>query len=109
MNTDIQGLRADLQKQYDALNTLLTTTQDPDAAQTIVTEMGEILHRIDLATNLLLIQTTDELKTALGDVTTQSAVLTAALKKSQSAQNIITSVSRYLGYVDTAIDLAKLV
>jgi hypothetical protein len=112
MNPDLVALQKDLLQQHLKLAALLqdpATAADPDKSQTILTEMGEVLHRLDLVQDLLLVAVTASITAALKDLGTQSKALSDALTAGASATNVVNSVSKYLWYVDTAIDIAKLV
>jgi exonuclease VII small subunit len=107
MNPDLQQLHDLLLAQHEALYNKLDDVTDPAAAQAIVTEMSEILHRIDLVQGLLFRQTTSALKKSVQKVEDADSELTEAIKSAQSATDFIKGVSSYLAVVDQAIDLAK--
>ena len=107
MNPDLQQLHDLLLAQHQALYDKLDDVTDPGTAQAIVTEMSEILHRIDLVQGLLFRQTTSALKKSLQKVEDADSELTEAIKSAETATDFIKGVSSYLGVVDQAIDLAK--
>ncbi len=107
MNEDLHRLHDSLLSQHQALYDKLDATADPELATAIVTEMQEVLHRIDLVQGLLFRQTTQALKTSVQQVEDADAELEEALKSAETATDLITSVSTYLALVDKAIDLAK--
>lgn len=107
MNEDLQALHDTLLAQHQALHDKLGQITDLALARTIVTEMQEILHRIDLVQGLLFTQTTEKLKNSLKKVEGADAQLTAALASAQNAAAIVAGVSKFLTVVDQAIDLAK--
>jgi len=107
MNPDLQQLHDLLLAQHQALYDKLDDVTDPATAQALITEMGEILHRVDLVQGLLFRQTTDALKKSLQKVKDVDSELTDAIKSAQTATELIQGVSSYLSVVDQAIDLAK--
>ena len=107
MNEDLQKLHDTLIAQHQSLFKQLSQTANPDDAKTIITEMQEILHRIDVVQGLLFRQTTTSLKNSLQKVDDADAALTKALKEAETATDIVKGVSMFLGVVDKAIDLAK--
>ena len=107
MNEDLLQLHAQLLAQHQALYEKLDEATDAADARTIVTEMQEILHRIDLVQGLLFRETTDALRSSLQKVDAADTELTEALSSVSAAADIVAGVSRYLAVVDQAIDLAK--
>ena len=107
MNEDLKNLHDTLIAQHQALYNQLDQTTDPDAARAIVTEMQEILHRIDIVQGLLFRETTTALKNSLAKVDEADTELTSALKSAENTTDIIKGVSKFLTVVDKAIDLAK--
>ena len=107
MNQDLLQLHAQLLAQHQALYEKLDEATDATGARTIVTEMQEILHRIDLVQGLLFRETTDALQSSLQKVDAADTELTDALNSVSAAANIVAGVSQYLAVVDQAIDLAK--
>ncbi len=107
MNTDLQQLHDQLLAQHQALYQKLDDVTDPAAAKAIVTEMRELLHRIDLVQGLLFRQSTTALRDSLQKVDAADTELTEALNAAETATDIVSGVSQYLAVVDQAIDLAK--
>jgi hypothetical protein len=107
MNQDLQKLHDSLLAQHQALFQQLDDVTDPELAKTILTEMQEVLHRIDLVQGLLFRQTTAALKKSLQNLDAADAQLTNAIQTAQTATDFIKGVSTYLTLVDSAIDLAK--
>jgi hypothetical protein len=107
MNQDLKQLHETLMAQQQALYDKLDTTTDPNLAKSIITEMQEILHRVDILQGLLFKETTASLSSSLQKVDSADTELTAALKTAQSAADYVKGVSNFLGFVDKAIDLAK--
>ncbi len=107
MNEDLQKLHDSLLSQHQALYDKLDEITDPDVAKAIITEMQELLHRIDLVQGLLFRQTTQALKNSVQKVEDADTDLEEALKAAETATDFIKGVSTYLALVDKAIDLAK--
>ena len=105
--TSMEDLHQTLLDRFDDLVAKRKTTTDPDMKGACLVEMDEVLHRIDLAQNLLLVAVTAALQGALRDVQAADAQLAADIKQIAEVAKFIQSVSDYLGYVDKAIDLAK--
>jgi hypothetical protein len=76
-------------------------------ARTIVTEMQEILHRVDILQGLLFRQSSARLIREVEKVEEADGALADALTSAESAADYISGVSKFLGFVDKAIDLAK--
>ncbi len=107
MNEELQKLHDSLLAQHQALYDKLDETADRELAKAIITEMQEILHRIDLVQGLLFRQTTQGLKNSVQKVEDTEAELEDALKAAETATDFVKGVGTYLALVDKAIDLAK--
>ena len=107
MNTNLKQLHDLLLSQHAALSDKLGQETDPDRAQAILTEMQELLHRIDLTQGLLFAQTSSELDKAVKKVQQADAALTKALKKIKTVADLVAATSQFLTSVDAAIDIAK--
>jgi uncharacterized protein Yka (UPF0111/DUF47 family) len=107
MNDDLKQLHNALMAQHQALYSRLDTVTDPVAAKAIITEMQEVLHRVDRVQGLLFKKTTAELGKSLKKVQKANGELTDALEKAQNTADIIKGVSDFLSFVDDAMDIAK--
>lgn len=107
MNQDLHQLHDLLIAQHQALFAKLDDASDADEGKAILTEMQEILHRIDVLQNLLFRETTTALKNSLQKVDDADTELTEALKSAETSADIIKGVGKFLTVVDKAIDLAK--
>jgi hypothetical protein len=107
MNESVKNLRDILLDQFDALSAKMDNTTDPAMAQAIVTEMKEILHRVDLVQNLLMRETADSLKTAIANVKKADQKLKDSLRRITEVADLVKSVTNFLSCVDKAIDIAK--
>ena len=107
MNNDLQNLHNMLLSQHAALAEMLGDETDPDMAKAILTEMQEVLHRIDLVQNLLFQETSAQLQSAVAQIQHADGALTQALGNVKSVSDLVEATSQFLTYVDTAIDIAK--
>jgi hypothetical protein len=89
------------------LNGRLDTTTDPQLAQRIITEMREVVHRIDLVQSVLFTRASDEVSAAVAKVAVADNSLVGSLKTISDVTNMVKTVSSFLTLVDDAIDLAK--
>jgi hypothetical protein len=107
VNQDLDQLQDMLVAANQRLSDQLGTVTDADLAQTVVTEMREVVHRIDLVQSLLFTAASNEITAAVAKVKDANDDLTASLKVIDNATTVVTTVSSFLTAVDTAIDLAK--
>jgi hypothetical protein len=106
-NQDLGQLHDLLIAAHRKLNDQLGTITDADLAQAVITQMGEVLHRVDLVQSLLFTAASDRITAAVAKVKDASDELTASLKAIDNAKTMVTTVSSFLTVVDKAIDLAK--
>lgn len=106
-NSDIETVQAELIKRFKQLLAVLDETTDPDLAQTIVTEIQEVNHRITLAGSRLFARQNEELSDKTAKVRASSAQAQKKLREFANAKDIMDAISGFLGIVDEAIDLAK--
>ena len=109
MNEPLKELRDLLFNQFDALSKKFDNTPDEAMSQAIITEMKEILHRVDLVQNLIMQKITDslKLKAAIAEVKTASQKLSGKLKNISKIDGLVGIVTHFLVCVDNAIDIAK--
>lgn len=107
INTDLDEVRDELVAANEQLKKSLDTMTDPDLAQAAVTEMGEVLHRIDLVQSLLFTAASDKIAVAVAKVHDANTALTASLSSITSVTSLVKSVTSFLTLVDKVIDLAK--
>jgi hypothetical protein len=107
MNDELKKLHEILIAQHQALYDKLDTVTDPAVARTIVTEMQELLHRVDVLQGLLFRETTTRLKRSMSKIGKADTALDKDLQNAKSAADYVKSVSKFLVFVDQAIDLAK--
>ena len=80
---------------------------DPARAKTIIMEMQEILHRIDLVQNLLFRQSSQELDAKLPGITKANDALVESLQSIEDIGAFLNATANFLKYADEAIDIAK--
>jgi len=107
MNTALQQIQGLLIAQHAALSKLLGQTTDPNTAKTILMEMQEVLHRINLVQNLLFKQASDKLNALLPGIQQANTALTTSLGNVSNVAGFLSGCSSFLQGVDQAIDLAK--
>jgi hypothetical protein len=93
--------------QHGALLAKLDQVTDSKLGDAIVAKAQEILNRINLTQNLLLVAATQELTDAVAAVKGADTQLTKDLQGIADTAKFIDSVTGFLGYVDKAIDIAK--
>jgi len=108
-NPSVQQLLQMLQDQHHALYVKMGTVTDPNDGQKIMLEAQELLHRISIAQNFVLLAITANVTAAVAQVQSADQQLTADLQESTDINAVVTKVTAYLGYVDQAIDFFKTV
>jgi hypothetical protein len=106
-NTSVKDLMQVLTSQHAALCAKLDTVTDPGLGDAINAQALEILHRINVTQNLLLVAATDEVTDAVVAVKAAGDKLTQDLQDIADTARFIDSVSVFLGRVDSAIAMAK--
>jgi hypothetical protein len=106
-NPTIQQIHDMLVAQSAALHQALSVETDPDQAKTILMEMQELLHRINLAQNLMFVQSAQALTATLPTITAANTALTQAIGAISNITNFLAASANFLKGVDQAIDLAK--
>jgi hypothetical protein len=106
-NTDLDQLHDMLIAANEQLNSSLDDNDDPDIAKATITEMREVLHRIDLVQSLLFTAASNDITTAVAKVANANALLTKSLDSITSVTKLVNAVTSFLTLVDQAIDLAK--
>lgn len=109
VNQDLNDLHAMLIAINEKLSKSLDKITDPEIAGAVVTEMREVVHRIDLVQSLLFTAASRRIERAVGRVRDANAALTAAIKQIEDKVSFVKQVSSFLALVDKAIDLAKIV
>jgi hypothetical protein len=107
MNSDLKTLHDTLSAQHQAFYKRLDSVTDPALAKAIVTEMSELLHRVDLVQGLLFHESTAGLAKSVAQVKAADRKATKALKEAKTAADVVKGTSKFLTAVDKAIDVAK--
>ena len=107
MNKTLKALHDMLLARHTELSQKLGGITDPDKAQTVIMEMQEILHRIDLVQNLLFRQSSQQLDATLADITQANDVLAKSIQSITDIGAFLTATANFLKYADEAIDIAK--
>lgn len=106
-NPDLEALHGLLLATHQKLSDQLGDTTSIDAANAIVTEMREVLHRIDLVQSLLFTQQTKGIANSVAKVQDANKDLQAALSQVKTVTDVVKGIGKFLGFVDKAIDIAK--
>jgi hypothetical protein len=107
VNGDLDQLHDLLVATNEKLKASLDTISDPDLADAVITEMREVVHRLDLVQGLLFTAASNRIADAVKNVQKANADLTASLATIRNVTQLVTTVSNFLTLVDDAIDLAK--
>jgi hypothetical protein len=107
VNQDLDQLHDLLFKTNEQLSRSLGTITDPALARGVVTEMREVIHRIDLVQSLLFTGASQRISGAVGKVQAANAGLVTSLQTITNLTKLVQTVSSFLTLVDDAIDLAK--
>ena len=91
----------------DKLNASLDTITDPNLARSVVTEMREVLHRLDLVQSLLFTQASVQIAAAVQQVQAANRDLQSSLQSIKDTVSLVNGITSFLTVVDKAIDLAK--
>jgi hypothetical protein len=106
-NQDLAQLHDMLFKTNEQLSKSLGTITDPALARGVVTEMREVVHRIDLVQSLLFTGASQRISAAVAKVQAANADLATSLQTINNITKLVQAVSGFLTLVDAAIDLAK--
>jgi hypothetical protein len=107
VNRDLNQLHDLLIATNEKLSDSLNGITDPDLARGVVTEMREVVHRIDLVQSLLFSASSNRITAAVAKVKNANVALTAALKSITDLTTFVKHMTGFLTLVDRAIDLAK--
>src|SRR5262249_13301889 len=108
VNPDLDRLHDLLIATNDRLSRSLDTITDPALAKGVVTEMREVVHRVDLVQSLLFTAASARIATAVARVDEANADLARSLGQINDLTGVVKSVGQFLTLVDKAIDIAKL-
>ena len=106
-NQIISELHDMLVQQVSNLSAALSNTTDPKIAKTLLLEMQEVTHRVDVSQNLMFATETKELQSYLPNIQAASTALEKSIAQIGQATSIITATTKFLNVVDQALNLAK--
>jgi hypothetical protein len=107
-NDSMRNLQSTLMGVLKQLHDSLDNVTDPDRAQAIVREMQEVNHRIALVGSLLFAAQARELDDKVAEVRKGTRAVNAAIANLKNFTEFLGAMSDFLGLVDQAIDLAKM-
>jgi hypothetical protein len=107
MNKTLQELHDMLLARHTEMSQTLDGITDPAKAKTIIMEMQETLHRIDLVQNLLFRQSSQQLDATLAGITWANDALEKSIQSIEDIGAFLTATANFLKYADEAIDIAK--
>lgn len=96
-----------LLERHTEMSQSLDGVTDPAAAKTIIMEMQEVLHRIDLVQNLLFRQSSAQLDAKLAGITKANDALEKSIQSIENIGGFLKATANFLKYADEAIDIAK--
>jgi hypothetical protein len=108
INRNLRDLQTILINQMIELSRSLDSVSDPAQAAAIVGEEREINHRITLIGSLLFCQQSKELEEKVQAVRDAKSEIERAIEDISHVKDFLSAFSNFLGLVDEAIDLAKL-
>ncbi len=106
-NPTIQQIHDLLVARVQQLSQIMGTTTDPAAADKIVTEMQELVHRIDLSQTLIFTKGSDALTKSIDDINKANASLQSSINNIQNIAKFLNATTEFLKLVDQALDFAK--
>lgn len=106
---DLSSIHGDLIQLNKKLLASLSKSKDSALSDAIVTEMREVVHRIDLVQKLIFTQQADDISTAARQIDKANALAVNNLNQITTVTALVNTVTSVLGLVDEAIDLAKVV
>jgi hypothetical protein len=106
-NQTISELHDMLVGKVSNLSAALSNTTDPKIAKTLLLEMQEVTHRVDVSQNLMFAAETKELQSYLPNIQAASTALQKSIDQIGQAASIITATTKFLNLVDQVLDLAK--
>jgi hypothetical protein len=109
LNSDLEELHSSLIKRIVELSDAIGRAPDSDTVDAIITEIGEVNHRVTLVGNLLFTQQTKKVSDQMKKVRQATADVQQAIKKLEGITEFVKGITSYLTLVDKVIDTAKLV
>jgi hypothetical protein len=106
-NADLKSMHGDLLALNQRLSNSLDDITDAAMARAVVTEMREIVHRIDLIQRLLFTAGAKKISDAVKAVDQANQQALKSLEQIKTVTGVVRTVSGVLTLVDKAIDIAK--
>lgn len=107
LNPDMETLLASLQRQHRAALEQAAAAADLSVARALLREGQEILHRMNIAQNLVLEAAVKSLAAEMQVVMDADRQLTREIGALGTVASVVAAFTRYLSAVDTVLDLAK--
>jgi hypothetical protein len=107
LNPDLDELHDLLVARVNTLSDQLGQTSDIDLARSILTEMREFTHRVDVVQSLLFSAASNKVSKGVANIQTASAALDASLAAIGDVTAFVNACSGFLAVVDQVIDVAK--
>ena len=108
-NSKLAALQRELIGLVGELSRAQARSNKPESIIALSREIAEVTHRATLVGQLLFAEQTAALELALAKVRAGKAQLDAALDGIEDLNTFLKAISRFLGLVDKAIDIAKLI
>jgi gamma-glutamylcyclotransferase (GGCT)/AIG2-like uncharacterized protein YtfP len=106
-NADLKSMHGGLLALNQKLSNSLDDITDAAMARAVVTEMREIVHRIDLIQGLLFAASAKKISDAVKAVDQANEQALKSLDQIKTVTGVVRTVSGVLTLVDKAIDIAK--
>ena len=106
-NADLKSMHGDLLALNQKLSASLDNITDAAMARAVVTEMREVVHRIDLVQSLLFAASAKKISGAVQAVEQANQQALESLDEIRSVTALVKTVTGVLTLVDKAIDVAK--
>jgi hypothetical protein len=109
-NPSLTDLMTLLRKRHmDLLEKQLPATEDHKTRDAILTEAREVLHRILILQNLMFVEVGKKLSDAVNAVRAADEKLKDELEQIANLKAFINAFTKFLGFVDKALDVAKVI
>jgi hypothetical protein len=105
--TQNERLQQALLAAYDELRSKMLAEKDPATKTELLKQMGEVNHRIVQVGSLVFDEDTKAVTDAVANVEKSRDDLKKAIAEIEKLNNVIKTVTAFLGLVDTAIGLAR--
>jgi hypothetical protein len=108
INTQIWILHKSLGKTVQNLSKRLGNTSDPKEAEEILREIEEVNFRTMMAGRLLFKITTESINKRIDDLVGEISKVDDGIKTLEKTEEVVKSISKFLGTVDVVLDKVKL-